>query len=110
MASGPHLRRHLGPDQRPSRLGSLPVRALGLDRSLGLDLGRFRTVGLCAVPLWSMGVLRRFLGLGSGSCVRWLASVLCACPCGLVGGTGWGFGVSFGVGFGFGGGCGWFPL
>ncbi len=46
-------------------LGAVPTRPLGLCRSLGLDVGRRRALGVRAVPLRPLGVDRRALGLGA---------------------------------------------
>src|ERR1700733_10959398 len=66
-------------------MGALYLRALGLDQSLGLDLGRRRALGICAFPLWPLGLRRRFLGLGSGALLR--PSFLCPRAGCLVWGT-----------------------
>src|ERR1035441_8481971 len=58
MAGGPRLWTSMAA-AGAGRLGALPSRTLGLDRSLGLDLDRRRCLGLCAVSLWALG-LRQF--------------------------------------------------
>jgi hypothetical protein len=44
------------PKFRADGLGAVPRRSLGLDLAVGLDLGRRPAVGLCAVPLWPLGL------------------------------------------------------
>ena len=46
-------------------MGTVPRWPLGVDRSLGIDLGRRCTLGLCSVPLWPLGVLVGPLGMDS---------------------------------------------
>ncbi len=59
----PSLRHRLGAARGAGRLGAVPLRPLALGRAVGLELGRRRTLGLCAVPLWPLGVARRTLVL-----------------------------------------------
>ncbi len=47
-------------------LGAVPRGSLGVDRSLGLDVGGRRALGLRAVSLRPLGVLARPLGVGAG--------------------------------------------
>jgi hypothetical protein len=73
---GPQSLRHVGPARRirtglvPDHggggLGAVSLRSLGGRAALGLDLGRLRAVGLRAVPLRAVAVLRRALVLGPG--------------------------------------------
>ena len=56
-------REQVVPAQRTRRLDALLERPLGLGRSLGLDVGGGRAVGLCAFPLRTLGQLWRTLGL-----------------------------------------------
>ncbi len=60
------LRRGVVPARRPGGLGAVPVRTVALDPAVGLDLGGLRAVGLCAVPLRTLGDGRPALGLGAG--------------------------------------------
>ena len=55
-------------------LGAVPGGPLDLAGPLGLDLGRGGAVGLGAVPLRALGVLRRALVLGAGRAPRCRAS------------------------------------
>ena len=48
-------------------MGAVSLRTLGLDGTVGLDLGRRCAVGICAVPLWTLGVHRRRLGMDAGT-------------------------------------------
>jgi hypothetical protein len=64
MARRSQLRTCLVPHAGSRRMGALSRRPLGLDFSLGLDLGGRRSVGLCAVSLRTLGDGRRPLGLG----------------------------------------------
>jgi hypothetical protein len=43
---------------------------------MGMDLGRCVSVGLCAIPLWTLGFVGRILGLGSWSLLG--TAVVCA--------------------------------
>ena len=49
----------------PANWAPYRARPLELDSALGLDLGRRRTVGLCALPLRALGTNRPALGLGA---------------------------------------------
>ena len=53
------------PPNRGRRLGTLPLRALGLGGAVGLDLDRTRALGLRALPLRPLGTHPRRLGLDS---------------------------------------------
>ena len=53
-------------DSRGCRLGALPHRAMDLGRAMGLDLGRQRAMGLCALALRALGDDRQSLVLGAG--------------------------------------------
>src|SRR5215813_4926562 len=65
------------------RLGAVSLWTLGLCITLGLDLGRRRTLGFCSLPLWSVVLYRKQLVLGawtsrgqaclfaSSCCLRW---------------------------------------
>src|SRR5262249_34497251 len=65
VAADPRLRSDL--DAAGQRgMGTLPLRALGLCRTLGLDLDRRCALGLHAVPLWPLGPGRPVLGLVAG--------------------------------------------
>src|SRR5438876_6131201 len=55
--------RGLVPAVGAERLGPLPRRPMGLGRAVGLELGRRRALGLCAVPLRPVGAGRRPMGL-----------------------------------------------
>src|SRR5579872_1467317 len=57
-------------------LGSLSRRALGVDRTLGLDLGRRSALGLRSLSLWPVGFVWRTLGLDTGT----LGSHAAVCP------------------------------
>ena len=46
---------------------------------MGLELGWQRAVGICAVPLWPLGVAPERLGLGAGGA---------DCPAGVCAGAG----------------------
>ena len=94
-----------GPCWRPravvAGLGSLSLRSLGLCRSVGLDLGGRRALGICSIPLWSLGIGARRMVLGPGTSRSrpvWAPALVA-----FVGG-GPGFRFSAGVGVG------WFPL
>src|SRR5450830_1282068 len=65
MAHRPDLGHGVVPHRHRERLGALPLRALGMDRTLGLDLDRRRALGLCPLPLWALGADRAALVLGS---------------------------------------------
>ncbi len=62
MARGGRLRSCLD-SARQRRVGAVPLRSLGLDRSVGLDLDRRCAVGIRAVPLRTLGAPLRRLGL-----------------------------------------------
>src|SRR5262245_42230221 len=51
----------------PDRLGAVSRRALGMGRTLGLDLGRSRALGVRALSLWALGERARAMGLGARS-------------------------------------------
>ena len=72
-----------------SRVGSLSVRTLGLDRSLGLDVGGQHAMGFCSVSLWAVGIHQQPLGMVSRSSRARIRSrrspVLCTC----LGGMAW---------------------
>ncbi len=50
---------------RCRRIGRPTAKATGLGRAVGLDLGRCRALGICAVPLWALGAHSRAAGGGS---------------------------------------------
>src|SRR5437868_644949 len=50
----------------PSRLGSLPRRAMGVRTLLRLDVGFCRTMGVGAVSLWTLVCLQQFMVLVAG--------------------------------------------
>src|SRR5713226_3557348 len=62
----PGIWRGLVPQIAAGRLGALSRGSLGLDRALGLELGRRLALGLRPVPLRPVGTGRRSLGLGPG--------------------------------------------
>src|SRR5881392_3620291 len=73
------LRQCLVPDDGCGRLGAVPLRSLGLGRSLGLDLGRRCAMGIRTLSLRPLGMAVRTLGLvsrrlcpaaGMGACAR----------------------------------------
>ena len=66
MADLARCRAGLVPELGARRLGALPVRALGVDPALGLDLDRRPALGFCAVSLRPLDQCRRPLGMGSG--------------------------------------------
>src|SRR5580698_6572961 len=43
-------------------------RPLGLRRSLGMDMGRRRSLGFRAIPLWTLGLRRRRMGMDPRPC------------------------------------------
>src|SRR5262245_55099787 len=47
-----------------------------------MDLGRRRALGICSLPLWPLGFLRRILGMVSGTVL--CAPSLCSGACDLV--------------------------
>jgi len=51
-------------------LGSLSLRPLGKPCTVGLDMGWRRGLGLCALPLWPLGLLSGPLGLDSRTAYR----------------------------------------
>ncbi len=65
LARRQRIRRPVAADGR-LELGALPRRPLDLYRPLGLDLGRQRALGLCALPLRALGASQQPLGLGPG--------------------------------------------
>src|SRR5204863_1190827 len=66
LADVSRLWRRVVPYRSGRRLGAVSGGALGFNAGLGLDLGRLRPVGVCAVPLRPMGERRRSLGMVSG--------------------------------------------
>lgn len=58
-------------------MGSIHLRTLDLGSSLGLDLGRLLSLGICSLPLRPLGLYRWVLGLGSGTVLG--TAILCAC-------------------------------
>ena len=77
-------RARLDSERSRGGLGSLPLRALGVRSSLGLDVGGRRALGICAIPLRALGAdIKRRLGLGAWTCAS-SRRRLCAtgvCPC-----------------------------
>ena len=69
--------------RRCCRMGSLPLRPLGVGRAVGLDLGRSRGVGLRAIPLRTVGAVSA--ARGDGCRDRRCGSRLCAGACGVRG-------------------------
>jgi len=65
LAAGPWIRRRMVSARRVRRLGALQHRALGLGGAVGMDVDRRCAVGLRAVALRTLGVLRQPLGLGA---------------------------------------------
>lgn len=65
MAHGPDLWPGVVSERRCRGLGSVSLRALGVRCPVGMDVGGRRTLGLCALSLWTLGVRGRRLGLGS---------------------------------------------
>ena len=63
LGHGTSLRQRLGAARGAGRLGTVPLRPLALGGAVGLELGRLRTVGLCAVSLRPLGDDRRTLVL-----------------------------------------------
>src|SRR5215472_10551057 len=59
-----------------SGVGALPVRALEMDCTLGMDLAGRSALGFCAVALWPVDPHRRALGLDPWRLRR--AAALCA--------------------------------
>src|SRR5690348_12912454 len=57
-------------DLGAGRLGAVPLRPLGMDRSVGLDLGGRPAVGLRTLPLRPLGLRPQSLGLGAGTVAR----------------------------------------
>ena len=56
---------------RSSKLGGRrTIRALGVDRTMGMDVGGRCAVGMGAVPLWALGICARPVGMVSGPCDR----------------------------------------
>ena len=60
------LRRRVVPARRPGGWAPYRYGQLALGPAVGLDLGRSRAVGLCALPLRALGDGRTALGLGAG--------------------------------------------
>ena len=65
MAHRPDLGHRVVPQRHRERLGALPLRALGVDRTLGLDLDRRCALGLRPFPLRTLGADRATLVLGA---------------------------------------------
>jgi FecR protein len=75
---------HMLAAHRPgSGLGAIPFRTLDLGRSLGLDVGGKRTLGIRSIPLWTLGFRRDRMDMGSGT--QRCAAGLCS----GIGGLGW---------------------
>ena len=55
LARRGRLRQRVGAQPPRHRLGAVSRRPLGVDRSVGLDLGRQRAVGVRGIPLWPLG-------------------------------------------------------
>ena len=70
MAADPGVRLDVVADIRRGRLGAVPRGTLDLAGPVGLDVGRGRAVGLGAVPLRALGLLRSALVLGARGAVR----------------------------------------
>ena len=66
LGHAPRLRSDLDADHGGGGLGAVSLRPLGGRAALGLDMGRRRAVGLCAVPLRALVLLRRALVLVTG--------------------------------------------
>ena len=66
LVGNPRVWRRLDPARGRCRLGALPQRAMGVGRTVGLELGWPGAMGLCALPLRSLGAPPRRLGLGTG--------------------------------------------
>ncbi len=102
---GSRLRLGVGAGRRSGGLGAVSLRPLGLDLSVGMDLGSRCSLGLCALPLRTVGYLPVEVGPGCrvrswrGRCtrLRWWRRV---------GGAGFGVGIAVGGGPA----VGWFPL
>jgi hypothetical protein len=62
-------------------LGALSRRALGMDCTLGLDLGGRSAVGIRTLSLWTLGFVWRTLGLDTGTV--WSNAPLCSGTGGL---------------------------
>ena len=70
LARRSDLRQRLDADPCRRRLDAVPRWPLGLGRSVGLDLGRRRALGLCRVALRPLGQHQRQLGLGARPAAR----------------------------------------
>ncbi len=66
LDSGRDLRQRLGSARRTGGLGAVSLGPMALGQAVGLDVGRSRAVGLCAVSLWALGHDRRSLGVVAG--------------------------------------------
>ena len=65
LGERPAVRRAVGAARGGAGLGAVPLRPLGVDPTLGLDLGRRRAVGLRAVPLRALDLSRQPVVLGA---------------------------------------------
>src|SRR5205085_2399701 len=63
-------------------MGSVSLRTLGLDRSLGMDMGGRCPLGIRSFPLRPLSRFRRLLGLGSRTVLG--TALVCSGPGGLV--------------------------
>jgi hypothetical protein len=57
----------LGSAGRRTRMGTVPLWALGLNRAVGLDMDRRCALGFCTIPLRPLDRDRWRLGLGAGA-------------------------------------------
>src|SRR5207253_5799569 len=67
LAPRADLRARLGPRSGGTGVGALQHRPVALGSALWLDVGRYRSLGVGALPLWSLGRRRWFLGVGAGA-------------------------------------------
>ncbi len=53
--------------RRSRRMGAISLRTLGVGWPVGMDLGGRRALGICSLPLWTVGVRWRRMVLGAGT-------------------------------------------